>query len=541
MTATDLLNLELSTLQLGLALAGLGLVYLAIKYHDRGVGVSRRPDLETRKGWPLIGNLPEIYANRTALQELWIKAHKEAKHPEKFLSMTAPGRRIIDITRPDLLQFVQKDGFRHFVKGEMFHENMKDILGDGIFNVDGALWHTQRKATARAFTGNSFRGVITNSIDSHMQKLVEIVKRHAESGQELHLDKLFFRFTLETFGSMAFGLDIGALDPDNDEPVPFAEAFDHAQELLDRRFNDPFWKINEKLSSRGREMKAAQKVLDDFCYKVIDQRSSKGLGNETKDTLKEDKSGTLDLLSIYMSLNAQDGKPLNRKQLRDALLNLIIAGRDTTAQALSWTFYFLLKQKHDRGEDWITKVRQELDSSGLVDYDSFRSLPVTNAVFNAALLRQPSVPKNGWQAISDVQMPDGPFVKAGDFVFWSDWRMARDESIWGDAAHKYSPELFLKTSETGELEKKEYSQWQNHVFNGGYRLCLGQDLAKYEAVSVLAVLFKDFEFDFADDYLEKVEKMQSEDTPRYRPSLTLPMNEPLRVVVRRRQTTGAKS
>ncbi|KAM0786348.1 hypothetical protein ACM66B_001820 [Microbotryomycetes sp. NB124-2] len=539
MSADDLLNVELSALQIGLILGGLLLVYLLVRYPDRGIGTSSRPDLEERRGWPLIGNLPEIYKNRTALQELWIRAHNEAKHPEKFLSMTAPGRRIIDITRPDLLEFVQKGGFDNFVKGPMFHDNMKDILGDGIFNVDGAHWHAQRKATARAFTGNSFRGVITNSIDSHMQKLLEIVKRHAETGQELHLDKLFFRFTLETFGSMAFGLDIGALDPDNDAPVPFAEAFDHAQELLDRRFNDPFWKINEKLSSRGREMKAAQKVLDDFCYGVIDERTKKGLGNETKDTLKEDKSGTLDLLSIYMSLTAQDGKPMNRRQLRDALLNLIIAGRDTTAQALSWTFFFLLKAKHDNAEDWIAKVRQEVDNSGIVDYDTFRSLHVTNAVFSAALLRQPSVPKNGWQAVRDVQMPNGPFVKAGDFVFWSDWRMARDEKIWGEAAHKFSPELFLEETSTGEFKKKEYSQWQNHVFNGGYRLCLGQDLAKYEATVVLANLLKDYDFEFASDYLDKVEMMQSEDTPRYRPSLTLPMNEPLRVTVKRRQTASA--
>ncbi|KAK4051989.1 hypothetical protein OIO90_004519 [Microbotryomycetes sp. JL221] len=534
-TASDLLNIQLSTLEASLLVVGLTIVYLVIKYPNRAIGTERRPDLETRPGWPIIGNLVEVYKHRKLLQELWIKAHKEAKHPDKFLSFTAPGRRIIDITRPDLLQFVQKDGFQYFVKGPMFHENMKDILGDGIFNADGHTWHVQRKATARAFTGNSFRGVITNSIDSHMSKLLAIVRKHSETGQELELDKLFFAFTLETFGSMAFGLDIGALDSADNKPVPFAEAFDQAQELLDRRFNDPFWKINEKLTSRGREMKEAQKVLDEFCYKVIDDRSRKGLGNETKASLKERDAGSLDLLSIYMSLTAEDGKPMTRRQLRDALLNLIIAGRDTTAQALSWTFFFLLRD----GQEWITKARQELDEAGLVDYDSFRSLTVTNAIFNAALLRQPSVPKNGWQCIKDVQIPNGPFCHAGDYVFWSDWRMARDERIWGEAAHKFSPELFLEQTDNGQYKKREYSQWQNHVFNGGLRLCLGQDLAKYEATTVIAALLKEFDFEFADDYLSTVQMMETEPTPRYRPSLTLPMQDPLRVKVRKRVNATA--
>lgn len=98
----------------------------------------------------------------------------------------------------------------------------------------------------------------------------------------------------------------------------------------------------------------------------------------------------------------------------DAVLNLIIAGRDTTAQALSWTFFHLLRNPH-----LFKPARDEIDNFGAVDYDSFRSLVQTNAIFLEGLRLHPSVPKNGWQCVRDVQIPNGPFCKAGDLVFWS--------------------------------------------------------------------------------------------------------------------------
>jgi cytochrome P450 len=162
-------------------------------------------------------------------------------------------------------------------------------------------------------------------------------------------------------------------------------------------------------------MRAAIKVLDDFSYGIIDEREKAGLGNITADD-KKDK--TLDLLSLYMALRDENGQPMSRKALRDAVLNLIIAGRDTTAQALSWTFFHLLK----KGNSVLAPVRDELDqlrdAGAEVDYDSFRSLTQTNAVFAEGLRLHPSVPKNGWTAVNDDVIPDGPIIKKGDIVFW---------------------------------------------------------------------------------------------------------------------------
>lgn len=95
--------------------------------------------------------------------------------------------------------------------------------------------------------------------------------------------------------------------------------------------------------------------------------------------------------------------------------------------------------------------------------------------------------------------------------------MNRKEDVWGPDAKEYKPSRWV--DEDGQLVKE--TQWKAHMFNGGYRLCLGQDLAKFEAVAVLAALLREFNFEFAPGYSPKLAEGQS--TPLYRPSLTLPM------------------
>ena len=99
----------------------------------------------------------------------------------------------------------------------------------------------------------------------------------------------------------------------------------------DRLPYSPFWKIKETFNGVGAQMAEAVKILDDFSYGIIDQRAREGLGNITASNKKDTD---LDLLSLYMAMRDENGQPMNRKALRDAVLNLIIAGRDTTGERL---------------------------------------------------------------------------------------------------------------------------------------------------------------------------------------------------------------
>lgn len=176
------------------------------------------------------------------------------------MSLSPRASRLTLISHVGLLQHiahVQKNAFSNYEKGPLFSETMKQVLGQGIFVVDGHPWQyvgpsfpvcafpvssqvpldrrLQRKATSKIFTANNFKGIITASIQEHVRRLVSVIGEHADRNEEFDLSDLFFRFTLDSFTEMAFGKSTRSLE--TSEPVPFAVAFDYAQGVMDRRFN----------------------------------------------------------------------------------------------------------------------------------------------------------------------------------------------------------------------------------------------------------------------------------------------------------------
>lgn len=519
----------LSTAQLvGLALLGT-LVYLAYAYRDRrAIGTRPRPDLVSFDGEQtfLLGDFPMVLKHKhRMLDRLYERqlrdGHLLKEDPSRAFTMTLPGMRMVLITKPEHIAHVQKDGFANYVKGPLFRRSMHQVLGEGIFVVDGHPWQMQRKATAKIFTAGNFKGIITSSIQEHIRRLVTVIGEHADRAEDFDLAELFFRFTLDSFTEMAFGRSTRALD--STEPVPFAVAFDYAQGVMDLRFNNPLWPIMERLDGTKAKMEQAVRILDDFAYGIIAQREIEG---------RDGKKGTgdSDLLSLYMALRDESGEPLSRQALRDALLNLIIAGRDTTAQGLAWTMFRLIRQP-----ELFDPIRAEVNETGEeLDYETWRAMAATTATFMEGLRLHPSVPKNAWQAVKDDVMPNGgPRVEKGDFVSWNDWCRARDPDLWGPDATHFKPSRFLD-KDTGHLLRPEDDIWRYHVFNGGRRLCLGMNLALFEGSAVLAGLAQEFDFAFADGYLETTPMNELDGTPMYRPSLTLPMASPLRVRATRR-------
>ncbi|GAA5838846.1 hypothetical protein JCM5353_003486 [Sporobolomyces roseus] len=508
------------------------LAYFIWDYRDgRAIGTKKRPDLFAPYGQQrfLLGDVIGMIKNQDRAMERFMEAKNSTRKDSdkgKALSFTVPwGRRMVEISSPHMLEYVQRTNFNNYVKGPLFHRNLSGLLGNGIFTTDGVEWQSQRKATSKIFTANNFKGVISQSIDTNMSRLMTIIGRHADNGTVFDLSELFFRFTLSTFSEMAFGSNFGALSTETDQPVPFAKAFDYGQVVMNRRFTNPFWQFTEYLDGTRAKMNAASKTMDTFAYKVIQEREEMGRGNFNASQKKE--AADKDLLSLYMALRDENGQPMNRTALRDALMNLIIAGRDTTAQALSWTFFRLILHP-----ELLDPIRKECDEIGLIDYESYKSLSQTTAAIQEGLRLHPSVPKNAWEAVGDDQIPNGPRIEKGDNVFWSTWAMGRDKSIWGPDASEYKPSRWIE--EDGSVKKE--SQYKAHWFNGGYRHCLGMNLALYEAVSVLAAITKEFDLSFAPGYLQRTEMVDIEFTPRYQGALTLSMKAPFEVrATRRRQ------
>jgi cytochrome P450 len=274
-------------------------------------------------------------------------------------------------------------------------------------------------------------------------------------------------------GEIGFGTNIDSLgDPDH----PFAKAFDGAQYHAEKRFFWPLWFITDWITPEGYSYRHAIKVLDDFSYKLIKERRDSGA------YLK----GT-DVLSQFMQMKDDSGKYVvlhEDKYLRDVVMNFMIAGRDTTAQALSWTVYML--GQHPEVE---REMVREIDSvckggKAIPSFDDTKSMKYTQAVVKETLRLWPSVPKDMKQAVVEDVLPDGTRVPAGAFVVYVPFAMGRDKEIWGADATEFKPERFVK--------EPNPDPYKYPVFNAGLRQCLGKEMAVTEATVLLAAIYKRF-------------------------------------------------
>lgn len=423
------------------------------------------------------------------------------------------------VTDPSNLEFILKSKFWSFEKGPQVFENLSDLLGIGIFGVDGKLWQTQRKVSSRIFHVKNFRDFFMDVFREELVTTLEILKAHAKSGEVIDIYDVFHRFTLDSFAKIGFGTDLGILDQflkGNKEPVPFASAFDSSQSFVQERFTNPFWKITEYLDGTKSKLKHSVQIIDDFAYKVIAERRADPELHEKTDLLSR---------FIHLSMGCNDKNDsevpvFNDKELRDIIMNLIIAGRDTTAQALSWCFYELFQHKSIFG-----KIRMEIDEklpnlnpyiAGSPSYDEIMSMDYTKSVFNETLRLHPSVPVQLKVAVEDITLPDETYLKKGSNIFYSSYLMGRMKNLWGEDSFKFKPERFVQDPKP--------NPYKFLVFNAGQRLCLGMNMAYLEAVLVLSCLLKEFEFELA---------MPLEDV-KYRRGLTLLMKNGLKVRVHQR-------
>lgn len=526
-----------------------GIIALAAAYPDRLVGTAPRPELKTVRGaLPLIGNTRWILAisrRKTKFLDELLRIQREDGPGGQPITMTFPalGHRLILANRPEYIHFCQKTEFDNFIKGKDFYRCMHDVLGsEGIFVIDGQVWKRQRKMASHIFSVGNFKTYVQETIQKDSVTLNLLVEDAVKTGVKVNLADVFFRFTLSSFSQMAFSADLECL-PSNVEGLKtrnqFADAFDYAQLVVDNRFIDTFPLWLEYFNPQGAQMRKSIKILKEYCYKIIDLRL-KAIESGQSVGAVDSKQGK-DLLELFIE------QGLGRDELLPVVLNFLIAGRDTTAQSLAWAFYRFWQ--HPEVVNKIRKELQEKIGDRQLTYDDMKSLPYLHAAFYEAIRLNPAVPKNARCATQDTiirpysgdiadkplsnngkkDLPDIP-VKKGETVVWSDYVMARMPEIWGPDCEEYKPERFLEEKgdgNNGELQVKNYGQAVFHAFNAGPRVCLGQTLATFEGMSVIAAILTNFDVLYDDAALQQ-------DPPIYAESITHPIQNPYSVQFRKR-------
>ncbi|KAI8150428.1 cytochrome P450 [Fennellomyces sp. T-0311] len=499
-------------LALGSSVALLG--FLTLKYNDRAVFTARRTDIPSVRGIPLFGVLFEQIANGSRFIDWTMEYFNKMDAQTICVSVLGVPPQIITID-PAVVEHILKHNFSNYVKGQIVIDASVELLGHGIFASNGEQWRYQRKAASLVFNVASFRDHFAAVFMDELNIMSEqILDKTVASGEPIDFHDMIYKFTLDSFVAIGVGKQLNTLT--SKESVPFATSFDICQRQAFIRAVDPFCRLRELLGSvshpREPNFQDDIRIINEFAYDIIKERKAQ----------IQQRLDRRDLLTRFMNARNPQGQLLNDKELRDTILNFIIAGRDTTAQALSWMLYYLLLNPNVE-KKLIAEIREHIGDKVEKDapklYETIKKMTYAHAVFYETLRLEPSVPSNAKMALQDDVLPDGTIIRKNDQVGWVPYAMGRSKHIWGADAEEFNPERWITPRD--ELRREAPSKWP--AFHAGPRICLGQNLATLEALVAISILLKRFKFSLVSG--QKIE---------YVISLTHPMKNGIKVFVEKR-------
>jgi len=291
---------------------------------------------------------------------------------------------------------------------------------------------------------------------------------------------LFFRLTLDSSTELLFGESVKSQLESTDGEDAFAHAFDNAQHYsaLRGRLGYFYWTYNPK------EMQDSVKYIHNF----VDRYVKPALDSTTKVKGIQDKDDSKYVFSEAIAQQTND--PV---EIRSQLLNILLAGRDTTASLLSYVFRHLV-----RHPQVLAKLRKTIlndfgdyENPRDISFATLKSCTYLQHVINETLRLTTIVPINFRNATRDTTLPRGGgpdgskpiFVRKGQVVEYSIHVLHRRKDIWGDDAEEFKPERW----------QGRRPGWEFLPFNGGPRICIGQQLALTTASYVVVRLLQRFE------------------------------------------------
>ncbi|KAE8443610.1 hypothetical protein EG329_001543 [Mollisiaceae sp. DMI_Dod_QoI] len=325
------------------------------------------------------------------------------------------------------------------------------LLGEGIFTQEGKPWRHSREILRRQFVRIQYQNL--KVFDEHINDLISGL---TTAGDDIvDLQPFFFKFTLATTTDLIFGEPVGMLDDDVQDT--FANNFDYASMIsaLRLRLADFHWLYKPK-------------KFRDACA-VVKQYADHFVGQALKARDKIGQEAAYEKYPFILDLYEDLKDPF---LVRDQLVHVLIAGRDTTACLMSWAMFLLV-----RHPEVLAKLRKQIMSVIPEAHRLYPQLPVNVRI----ALRTTILPSGGGP---DRKSP--VLVRKGTGCGWSTYHMHRMTSLYGPGANEFVPERWEDT----DLEKD--IGWGFMPFHGGPRLCLGKDFALSEASYALVKILQTF-------------------------------------------------
>ncbi|KAJ2904807.1 hypothetical protein MKZ38_007163 [Zalerion maritima] len=435
-------------------------------------------------------------------------------------------RRIFLTADPENIKAILAAQFNDYGKGEAFHREWKPFLGDSIFTTDGEKWHTSRQLIRPQFIKDRVSDL--HCFEDHVATLFKCMAKgdaldgkhekidinmKGSDGAIIEISNLLFRYTLDVATDFLLGKDVESMCSLRQ---PFADAFNEVQAIQNNIARvGPFnWLI-----PRGR-YKACLKIINEFLNQYI-ERALRLSPEELASKTKGDRG--------YTFLHALASHTRDRTVLRDQLVAVLLAGRDTTAATLSWAIYELA-----RHPEAVNKLRQEIlhtvGPTQTPTYAHLKSMKYLQNIMNETLRLYPVVPFNVRGVVHDTTLPRGggpdgsePIaVLKGTSISYSTLAMQRRPDLYPPVSENFADPAVFSPDRWFHWQPKP---WTYIPFNGGPRICVGQQFALTEMAYVLCRIFQ--RFDRIDSHMGQIDGGK----PNLRSVITLSPHDGVRVAL----------
>jgi cytochrome P450 len=354
------------------------------------------------------------------------------------------------LNHPDLVEQVLVTDQRSFMKGQALQET-KRILGEGLLTSEGTLHLQQRRLMQPLFHRRRIAGYA-----GEMLECADRVQARWRAGEKRDVHEEMTRLTLAIIGRTLFAADVEA------EAAEVGAALTDAMESL-QRFMLPFYGTLERLPLPGpRRVRASRRRLDLTIYRLLAARRATPGGG--------------DLLSLLLETRDEHGQPMPDTQVRDEAMTIFLAGHETTAVTLTWTW--MLLARHPAVERRLHSELDEVLGARPPTVDDLPGLAYADMVLREAMRLYPPAWLIGRRALVDVEL-GGYVVPAGSIVILSPWVTHRDARFFGDPM-RFDPDRWTPQAEAAR------ARFSYFPFGGGIRRCIGESFALMEAKLLLA-------------------------------------------------------
>ncbi|MGH9347930.1 MAG: cytochrome P450 [Vicinamibacterales bacterium] len=362
------------------------------------------------------------------------------------------------VSHPDLVKHVLQDNARNYSKQNVDYRLLKPVTGDGLLTSEGAHWYRQRRALQPAFDRQrmaTLNAAVTRGAAAMLDRWDRLC-----DGARVELTHELARPIITIVGETLFGSDL----------THDADRIDAAFRTLNERFGKwtaasflPFLVTPGNLR----------------CHRAL--RTLNRVAARMMAEWRPAADGPGHVLSLLLPpIDAMNGAPPSRRQVRDEIVTFLLAGYETTVTALTWTCY--LVARHPAVDERIQEELREVAANRTVTAEDLPRLTYTRMVIEESMRLYPPVWVLSRSPLADDCL-DGHRIQAGSIVFLSPYVTHRLPEWWSDA-ERFLPERF---SPERSSARPRFSYFP---FGGGPRVCIGRHFGMTQAQLVLAMMLQ---------------------------------------------------